>query len=301
MTEGGGSEARFGTVALIGRPNVGKSTLINSLVGQQLSIVTHKPQTTRHRVLGIVTREEGQVLFVDTPGIHGGERRAINRYMNRAAKGALEGVDAVVCVFDANRWTREDARVLDVVARSRAPKLAALNKIDRMHGRERLLPLMEELGERGEFRHIVPISAKTGDGLEELVQAVLGELPVGEPAYDPELFTDASMRFLAAELVREQLILRLHQEVPYRLAVEIESFEEGPRRFRISAVIWVEQSGQKAMVIGRRGEMLKTVGTRARQAMGRLFGRPVHLELWVKVKENWSDDERALRRLGYDD
>lgn len=301
MTEDGGNEPRFGTVALIGRPNVGKSTLINALVGQPLSIVTHKPQTTRHRILGIVSREEGQVLFVDTPGVHAGECRAINRYMNRAAKGALEGVDAVVCVFDANRWTAGDDRILTMVARCDAPRLAALNKIDRMHSRERLLPLMESLGKRDLFRHIVPVSAKTGDGLDELMQAVLGELPTGEPVFDPELFTDASMRFLAAELIREQLILRLHQEVPYRLAVEIENFEEGPKRFRIGAVIWVEQPGQKAMVIGRRGEMLKTVGTRARQAMGRLFERPVHLDLWVKVKKDWSDDERALRQLGYDD
>lgn len=293
------TDSRFGSVALIGRPNVGKSTLLNRLVGERVSIVTHKPQTTRHRLLGIVTREQGQVLFVDTPGIHGGERRAINRYMNRVAVGALEGVDAVAWVLDGSHWTREDERVLSAVKKFEGPALAVINKIDRVRPRERLLPLLEDLASRHAFHALVPVCARTGDGVEDFLEEVFRVLPEGEPAYDPEMFTDASMRFMAAELVREQLTLRLHQEIPYRLAVETERFEEERNRLGIGAVIWVETPGQKAMVIGRGGEMLKAVGTRAREAMQRLFQQSVHLDLWVKVRADWSDDERMLRSLGY--
>lgn len=293
---------RVGMVALVGRPNVGKSTLLNRLVGERLSIVTHKPQTTRHRLLGILTRPDGQMLLVDTPGIHGGEKRAINRYMNRAAVGALEGVQAAVWVVDAAAPVGEaDERVLSALRRYPGPVFVALNKIDRVKRREALLPLIERLGGMADFAGIVPVSARTGDGVDELADAVMACLPPGEPVYADDEFTDASMRFLAAELVREQLTLRLHQELPYRLAVTVDQFDEKPGRVVVRAVIWVESPSQKGMVIGRGGELLKAVGTRSRKGMEKLFGRPVHLDLWVKVREGWSDDEQALKSLGYED
>lgn len=294
-------KTRCGTVALVGRPNVGKSTLLNCLVGEKLSIVTHKPQTTRHRLLGIVTRDRGQAIFVDTPGIHRGQRRAINRYMNRVAVGTLDGVDVAAWVVDATRWTEEDERVLSAIVKFDGPVIAVMNKVDRVRPKERLLPLLEKLSGMHELRAMVPVSARTGDGVEAFLDEVFDALPTGQPVYDPELFTDASMRFLSAELVREQLTLRLHEEVPYRLTVETERFEEEGDRLLIGAVIWVETPGQKAMTIGRGGEMLKKVGTSARKAMEGLFGQRVHLDLWVKVRSDWSDDERSLRTLGYQD
>ncbi len=288
-------------VALLGRPNVGKSTLLNRLIGQRLSIVTHKPQTTRHRLLGILTREDGQMLLVDTPGIHGGMKRAINRYMNRAAVGALDGVQAAIWVVEASQWREEDERVLAALERFREPVFVALNKVDRVKQREKLLPEIERLDGLRRFEAIVPLCALNGDGVEELADAVMGVLPPGEPVYDEDDFTNASMRFLAAELVREQLTLRLHQELPYRLSVSIEAFDDKPGRIVIGAVIWVESTSQKGMVIGKGGQVLKAVGTRARRGMEDLFGRPVHLDLWVKVREGWSDDEQALRQMGYGD
>lgn len=290
---------RAGTVALVGRPNVGKSTLLNRLVGERVSIVTHKPQTTRHRVLGIVTRDDGQAVLVDTPGIHTGSKRAINRYMNRLAVGTLEGVDAAAWVLDATHWTGEDERVLSAIRRYEGPVIAVVNKVDRVKPKEKLLPLLEEVASRHDFQALVPVSARTGEGLDALLEEIFLALPEGEPIYDPELYTNASMRFLAAELVREQLTLRLHQEVPYRLTVETERFEEHEERLAIGAVIWVETPGQKGMVIGRGGQTLKAVGSRAREAMQGLFGRRVHLELWVRVRAEWSDDERSLHALGY--
>lgn len=291
----------FGSVALMGRPNVGKSTLLNQLVGQRLSIVTRKPQTTRQRLLGILTRHDGQMLLVDTPGIHGGARRAINRYMNRAAVGALEGVDAAIWVVDALHWREEDERVLAALEGFPGPVFLALNKVDRVKPREKLLPEIERLRGLRHFEAIVPVCALKGDGVDELAGEVMRALPPGEPVYDEDDFTDASMRFLAAELVREQLILRLHQELPYRLTVSVESFDEKPGRMVIGAVVWVESASQKGMVIGKGGQVLKAVGSRARHAMEELFDRPVHLDLWVKVREGWSDDEQALRQMGYTD
>jgi GTP-binding protein Era len=295
------ADHHFGAVALVGRPNVGKSTLLNRLIGQRLSIVTRKPQTTRQRLLGILTRDDGQMLLVDTPGIHGGARRAINRYMNRTAVGALDGVQAAVWVVDATHWREEDDRVLAALERFREPVFVALNKVDRVKQREKLLPEIERLNKLREFEAIVPVCALDGDGVDELADEVMRSLPLGEPVYDEDDFTDASMRFLAAELVREQLIMRLHQELPYRLAVSIEAFDDKPGRIVIGAVIWVESKSQKGMVIGKNGEVLKAVGTRARHAMEDLFGRSVHLDLWVKVREGWSDDEQALRQMGYGD
>lgn len=292
---------RFGSVAVVGRPNVGKSTLLNQLIGQRLSIVTRKPQTTRHRLLGILTRDDGQMLLVDTPGIHGGVKRAINRYMNRAAVGALNGVQAAIWVVDATQWREEDERVLAALERFREPVFVALNKVDRVKQRETLLPEIERLDGLRRFEAIVPVSALKGDGMSELADAVMQSLPPGEPAYDEDDFTDASMRFLAAELVREQLIERLHQEIPYRLTVSVEQFDEKPGRIVVGAVIWVESASQKGMVIGKGGKVLKAVGSRARHAMEDLFGRSVHLDLWVKVREGWSDDEQALRQMGYGD
>lgn len=295
----GTSDRHFGSVALIGRPNVGKSTLLNQLIGQRLSIVTRKPQTTRHRLLGILTREDGQMLLLDTPGIHGGVKRAINRYMNRTAVGALDGVQAAIWVVDATSWRDEDERVLAALERFREPVFVALNKVDRIKQRDRLLPEMARLNDLRHFEAIVPVCALNGDGVDELADAVMDCLPPGEPVYGEDDFTDASMRFLAAELVREQLTTRLHQELPYRLTVAIEQFDDKPGRIVIGAVIWVESDSQKGMVIGKGGQVLKAVGTRARHAMEEMFGRTVHLDLWVKVREGWSDDEQALRQMGY--
>lgn len=298
----GGPRSRFGAVAVLGRPNVGKSTLLNRLIGQRLSIVTHKPQTTRHRLLGILTRPDGQMLLVDTPGIHGGQRRAINRYMNRAAVGALDGVQAAVWVVDASsEWRDEDERVLSALERFDGPVFLVLNKVDLVKPREKLLPLIEALSRKRSFRAVVPLSALKGDGVDELADEVMASLPPGEPLYDEDDFTDASMRFLAAELVREQLTLRMHQELPYRIAVTVENFDEKPGRIVVGAVIWVESASQKGMVIGRGGATLKQVGSRARHAMEELFGRRVHLDLWVRVRAGWSDDRQALHELGYED
>lgn len=293
---------RCGQVAIIGRPNVGKSTLLNRLLGRRISIVTHKPQTTRRRLLGILTVPGGQILLLDTPGIHRGGKRAINRYMNRSAQGALAGVDAVVWMLDATRDSDDDAQVLALLREFNGPVLAVLNKVDRVADKARLLPRIEALAQRREFHAILPLSARSGEGVERLPEVLLACMPEAPVRYQADRLTDATDEFLAAELVREQLLRCTHQEVPYSLTVTIERF----KRTRagglvIGAMIWVEREGQKAVVIGKGGEMLKTVGTRAREAMEQLFRCRVHLELWVKHKANWSDDEQAMRQLGYTD
>jgi GTPase len=292
---------RSGFVALAGRPNVGKSTLVNALVEQKVSIVTAKPQTTRHRILGIVTRPEAQIILVDTPGLHSNARRALNHYMNRTAVNALSDADLILFIVEGGRWTREDEAALERVARAERPTLAVVNKIDKVRPTERLLPFLAELQTRGKFVEIVPVSALRHANLERLLERVTAYLPEARPMFPAEQVTDRSERFLAAEIVREKLTLALTDELPYGLSVEIEAYElDDNDCVSIAAVIWVERKGQKAIVIGEKGERLKHVGRAARLELKRMLGKPVYLELWVKIKENWADDERALRSLGYE-
>lgn len=293
------SVSRCGTVAIVGRPNVGKSTLLNRILGQQLVITSRKPQTTRHAILGIKTRPEGQILFVDTPGIHQRGSNALNRYLNRAARAALMETDLALLVVEALRWTDEDAKALAAVADSGVQAIAVINKIDRVPQRPLLLPYLKELSERHGFLHLVPVSATKGEQIEQLERLILSALPEGEPVFPPDQLSDRPERFFAAELVREQLMRRYADELPYATTVEIERFEDEGGRYRIHALIWVERPGQKAIVIGKGGEALKEAATRARLKMERLFGCPVYLRVWVKVKKSWASDEQALAALGY--
>ena len=300
MSEQGAAGHRCGFAAIVGRPNVGKSTLLNALLRRKISIVSPKPQTTRHRILGILTRPEAQVIFVDTPGLHAGARRAMNRHMNRAALVSLQDADVNVFVVEALRWTDEDQRVLDELVKQNRPIILVLNKADKVFPKERLLPFIEEMNRRATFAEVVPLSALKRSNIEQLPATIARYLPQSPPHFPEDQLTDRSQEFQAAEIVREKLTLRLRQELPYGVTVVIEQFKEEEGRLLINAVIWVERSGQKAIVIGNAGEQLKEVGRAARIEMNELFKRPVHLELWVKVKENWSDNETALRQLGYE-
>lgn len=295
------STSRCGRVAIVGRPNVGKSTLLNRILGQKIAITSHKAQTTRHSILGIHSSTKGQILFVDTPGIHGRGESALNRYLNRTARAALADTDLILFVVEAGRWTDEDARALEAVVAAGVDCIAVVNKIDRLNRREELLPYLEALARRHGFRALIPVSATGGDQVERLVEATLAALPEGEPIYPEDQLTDRSERFFAAELLREQLTQRYGDELPYRTTVEIERFAAQDGRYRIHALIWVERSSQKAIIIGRRGEALKAAATQARLEMQKLFDCPVHLEVWVKVKSSWSSDEAALSSLGYGD
>lgn len=292
---------RCGYVALLGRPNVGKSTLMNHLIGQKLSITSRKPQTTRHRILGIKTTDQAQIIYVDTPGIHQKAKKAMNRFMNRTASAVVEDVQVVVFVVEALKWTDEDDLVLSTLAGTHTPVILAVNKVDRLERKEQLLPYLQELGTKYNFADVVPVSAKAGTNLSELEAVIIRHLEESEPWYPEDQLTDRSARFLAAEIVREKLMRSLGQELPYATTVEIEKFEEGERLYRIHALIWVERDNQKSIVIGERGERIKKVGQQARLDMQKLFDKKVHLELWVKVKAGWSDDERALSSLGYRD
>jgi GTP-binding protein Era len=296
------SAYRCGTAALVGRPNVGKSTLLNALIGWRLSIVSPKPQTTRHRILGVLTDPTSQILFLDTPGMHKTAGRAINRQLNKAARQTIAEADVVVQVAEAGRWSAEDQAVYEAsTGREGRAHLLVLNKIDAKKDKKILLPFIAELDGSHAFDGIFLVSAHKKDGLDELLAAIRGRLPENPPAFADDEITDRSERFLAAELIREQVMRQLSQELPYSTTVEIEDFRQGDVRDEIDAVIWVEREGQKPIVIGEGGLMLKAIGTAARKAMTRLFERRVHLRLWVKVRENWSDDEGALRRFGYAD
>jgi GTPase len=289
---------RSGYVALVGRPNVGKSTLLNALLGQKVSIVTSRPQTTRHRVLGISESAQGQIAFLDTPGMHEGPKRALNRAMNRAAGAALGAADLAVYIVEALKWTDEDELALTRVLQSGRPVIAVINKVDKARPRQRLLPYIAQLAERANFLAVVPVSALRADNLEPLRAAILAALPEGERLYPQGQLTDRSERFRIAELIREKLTLELVEELPYGVAVELESYttlEDG--RVELGAVIWVDREGQKPIVIGAGGERLKRIGRAARLELNSLFARRYHLTLWVKVRENWADDARALRQL----
>ena len=295
------SEQRCGTVAIVGRPNVGKSTLLNHLLGQKLSITSRKPQTTRHQVLGVSTVENTQLVYVDTPGMHLGRSKAINRAMNKAAASALNDVDVTLFTCDRNKWTEEDDFVLELVGRQRTPVALVINKIDLMEQKNELLPFTEGLSERYEFNAVFPVSALHAQGLNELATFVATQAPVGPHLFPEDQITDRSQRFLAAELVREKIVRQLGDELPYSTAVEIEAFKHDDRGvLHINALILVERNGQKKILIGESGGRLKSIGTSARRDMERAFDSKVMLKLWVKVKSGWSDDDRALKTLGLD-
>ena len=300
MSETPAVESRCGFAALMGRPNVGKSTLINRLVGEKLSIVTPKPQTTRHRILGIDSRGDTQIIFVDTPGVHRGQERALNRAMNRTAAGAAHDADVIVIVVEALKWTDEDQDVLDRCKAAGRPMILAVNKVDLVSPRSRLLPYLEEAGSRADFEEIVPLSARRGDNVDALRECVARRLPVGPPLFPPDSLSDRDEAFRIAEVIREKLMYRLREELPYGLTVEVESLERTPDLLRVGAVIWVERAGQKKIVIGAKGGQLKTCGQLAREELEKRLGTKVHLELWVRVKKKWSDSDRALRDLGID-
>ncbi|WP_226470534.1 GTPase Era [Luteimonas panaciterrae] len=301
---------RAGQVAVIGRPNVGKSTLVNALVGAKVSIVSNRPQTTRHRLLGIATFSgqdgpQGQLLLVDTPGLHREQGKysasAMNRMMNRAARGALEGVDAAVLVVVAGRWDEEDTLAFEALRDAGVPAVLVVNQIDKLRDKSTLLPYLQRVTEGREFAGVHPISALKRNGLEALTATLLSLVPEQPALYAEDEITDKSQRFLAGEMVREQLMRQLGAELPYATTVEIESFTVDGAMLRIGAVIWVERDGQKAIVIGKGGTRLREIGSKARQQMERLFDAKVFLETWVRVRQGWSDDEAALRSLGYHD
>jgi GTP-binding protein Era len=296
-----GTGYRCGYVALVGRPNVGKSTLLNRLVGQKVSIVSRRPQTTRHRILGIRTGVGAQLLFVDTPGLQRRAPRAINRMMNRVVEGVLGEVDVVAFVVEAPHWRADDQLVVERLAGAKAPVVLVVNKIDRITPPTALLPYLAEVGGRREFAGVVPVSGQRGINLDRLTAELVRHLPEGAPLFPADQPTDRTERFLAGEIVREKLVERLGEELPHRLTVEIASYREEPGLTRIEAVVWVERPGQKAIVIGQGGRMLKAVGTAARRELERMMDTRVYLQLWAKVAEGWSDDERSLRRLGYPD
>jgi GTP-binding protein Era len=290
-----------GFVALIGRPNVGKSTLMNHLLKQKISITSRKPQTTRHRILGINTTEAGQAVYMDTPGMHNSEKRALNRYLNRTAETTLLGVDVIVWLIDGLSWHEYDEVIFKKLAQAGLPVILAVNKVDKVKDRDAILTFFAEAQHRFPFEHLVPISALKRTNLDQLESLIMALLPKSDLIYPEDQITDRPERFLAAEIVREKLTRRLGDELPYALTVEIERYEELPGITKIYAIIWVERLTQKNIVIGKQGEMLKKVGTDARFDIEKLISQKVYLQLWVKVKKGWSDNERAMQSLGFND
>jgi GTP-binding protein Era len=291
---------RCGLVAVIGRPNVGKSTLINAVMGRKVSIVTAKPQTTRHRILAVHTADKEQIIFVDTPGLHRKSAKAMNRMMNRTAANALADADLILFVSDATQWTAEDDLVLERLSTSRASVIALINKVDKVHPKERLLEALATLESRGEFAELMPISAMKNDNLDLLMKTIPGYLPESPALFPEDMRTDRSEEFHVAEIIREKLTLMLHQEMPYGLTVQIERLVREESGIAINAVIWVERDSQKGIAVGKNGSVLKKVGRAARLDIVDLLGQRVHLELWVKVKNNWADNENDLLSLGYE-
>jgi len=292
---------RFGYVSIVGRPNVGKSTLLNQILGQKVSIVTAKPQTTRQRLAGIKTTEQAQVVYVDTPGIHHSAKRALNRYMNRVAQASFRDVDLVLFLVEAGNWSRQDEFVAKALRSVDVPVMLVLNKIDLVPDKESLLAFVDKNFRDADYDSIMMISAKKGSGVEELEKQVLRKLPFSRPFYDEDQFTDRSERFLAAEMIREQLTLRLHQELPYALTVQIEEFKREGKLLTIGAIIFVERDSQKQITIGKKGVVLKQVGSKSRMVLEELFGEKIFLRLWVKVSRDWSDSDKLIERFGYTD
>ena len=293
---------RCGLIAIIGRPNVGKSTLLNGLLGQKISITSKKPQTTRHRILGILTEGNNQAVLVDTPGLHLDEKRAINRLMNRAASSSIAEVGLAIFLVEGTHWTEDDEMVLKKVQQANVPCVLAINKVDNVQDKEALLPHLQILAEKYDFQEIVPISASKGYNIDKISNACFASLPESDFWFPEDYITDRSSRFMASEIIREKLIRFTGDELPYSTTVEIEQFKVDAKGIlHINALILIERSSQKRMVIGNKGERLKTIGAEARRDMESLFDQKVFLETWVKVKSGWADDERALRSLGYGD
>jgi GTP-binding protein Era len=289
---------RCGFAALIGRPNVGKSTLLNALTGQKLSIVTPRPQTTRHRVLGLVNLPDAQIAFVDTPGLHRQEGRALNRAMNRTAAAAALDADLILLVVEAMRFGDEDHMALTRAREASRPIIAVINKVDQVYPRELLLPFIAQVSKEYAFAEVIPVSALDPADMKRLTAAIVQHLPESPALFPPDVVTDRDQSFRIAELIREKLTLELNEEVPYGIAVEIEAIGEEDGQLVVAAIIWVDRAGQKPIVIGARGERLKRIGSKARLELNAILGRRVHLELWVKVREDWADSAQALRQLG---
>ena len=289
-----------GFIAVIGRPNVGKSTLVNELIGQKLSITSHRPQTTRHRIHAIDTRDNYQMVFVDTPGIHMGNKKAINSYMNRAASSSIKDVDIILWLVETGKWTKEDARVLEHVSQVDVPVILCVNKIDKLKIAQEVLPFLEKIGQKYQPTELFPLSAFKKNDTKALRELILKHLPEQEMIFDPDFITDRSEKFIVAEFIREKLMRHLVDELPYDITVEIEQYELDGKMQRISARILVDKASQKNIVIGNKGEMLKIIGTEARKSIEGFLDRKVFLKLWVKVSTGWSDDKRALASLGYD-
>jgi GTP-binding protein Era len=295
------NEGYCGYVAIIGRPNVGKSTLLNQLLGQKLSITSRKPQTTRHRLLGIKTVDNTQIIYVDTPGLHQNKYNAMNRYLNRAATNSMDGVDVIIWLVEALVWTEEDILVLSTLQQTTVPVILAINKVDKIHDKNRLLPYLQMLASKRDFAEIFSISALKAQNIVEMEAKITKFLPLGLPIFPEDQITDRTERFLVAEIIREKLIRHLGAELPYQLTVQVEHFLSKKNLTHLSAIIWIERQSQKAIVIGKKGNMLKRVGEEARKDIEIMLGCKVFLQLWVKVKQGWCDDERTLRQLGYDE
>jgi GTP-binding protein Era len=295
------AEHRSGFVAVVGRPNVGKSTLVNALVGHKISIVTSKPHTTRHAILGVLTEADFQIVFIDTPGLASRSGKLINRLMNKAAVGALESADKILFVIEAGKWTDADDNALQLIRRTGLPCLLVINKVDRIRPKEKLLPFLQKMSALYDFAEIVPVSATTDVNVARLKEVLVSHLPQQEALYSAEMLTDRGVRFRVAEILREKLMENLYQEVPYGLGIEINQIEEDTSgRMCIDATIWVDQESHKGIVVGRGGEGIKKVGSAARQEMQEMLNQPVHLESRVKLKKNWSDNAQALAQMGYD-
>ncbi len=293
--------SRCGYVAIVGRPNVGKSTLLNALIGKKISIISPKPQTTRNQILGIKTVGDTQIVYIDTPGLHDAEKRAMNRYMNRLASAVILDANVIIFMIDALRFSSDDELVLKKIAESNIPTILVINKIDKLNDKKEILPLIEKYKEKYSFAHIIPISARRQENLDSLEETIEKMMPEGPHLFPDEQITDKDERFQVAEIIREKLIRATAQELPYSTTVVIDSMKEEGKLTEISAIIWVEREGQKPIVIGKNGERLKSIGTAARKEIVKLLGKKVFLRLWVKVKSNWTDDERALGHLLHDD
>ena len=291
---------KCGFVSIVGRPNVGKSTLVNSILRNDISIVTRKPQTTRNRILGIYTMPEYQTIFVDTPGIHVNEKKAINRVMNKTAINAMMDTNLNLFVCDSSYWSEEDEIVLNQLKNARSPSILLLNKIDLIHPKDKLLELISILSNKHEFSEVIPIMAKNRDSLKSLLSIIPKYLPNSPQLYESEMITDRSRIFITSEKIREKLILQLNQEIPYGLSVEIDKFSEDVKQITIDAMIWVEKNGQKGIVVGKNGSTLKKIGTSARLDLKNYFKKNIHLNLWVKVKSNWADSKKELIGMGFD-
>jgi GTP-binding protein Era len=291
---------KSGFIAVVGKPNVGKSTLINELIGQKLSITSHRPQTTRHRIHSIDTSENYQMVFVDTPGIHIGKKKAINAYMNRAASSTISDVDIIIWIIEIGKWTREDERVLEHIEKTDIPVIVCINKIDKIKAKDDLLPFIEMVGEKYKSEEVFPLSAFSKNHTKSLRKIILDHLPYREAIFDSDFVTDRSEKFIVSEFIREKLMRHLEDELPYDLTVEIDKYQLDGNMQRIAAIIYVDKASQKTIVIGTKGEMLKLIGTEARKSIEGLLERKVFLQLWVKVSSGWSDNKKVLSSMGYD-